>query len=166
MFKFSKKRVLALAAVAALAVAGIAYAYWTTSGGGTGSATADSASASPVGITGGSTTALVPNSSATYTLTLDNPNSGGAYVGNVYATLSTDAAHSTCDLSAFKVDNAATAWSSADNMIVANVTVPAKTGTTDGQSTVSSKVWFNDDGSNQDACKNAPIAIAYSTTAP
>jgi len=97
----SKKGIAALiaAVVAVGAITFGAYAYFTASGSGTGSATVGSAS--NIVLTGTITGTLYPNGApASVSVHAANPGSGSQNVGPVtLASITTDAAHSTCDLS-------------------------------------------------------------------
>ncbi|SDX22985.1 hypothetical protein SAMN05421504_102741 [Amycolatopsis xylanica] len=74
MRKFSKKTAIALGAAGALTVAGVAYAAWSSSGAGSGSVTSTSAINSTISPTGTSA-ALYPGATQTFTISVTNPNS-------------------------------------------------------------------------------------------
>jgi hypothetical protein len=160
--KFIKSK-KGLTVLATFVVAGIvavgAVAYWTTAGGGSGSGSAAANNASNLIVSGNSSTALAPGTSDTFTLTTENPNPGGAYLKKVTVVVSTDVAHSSCDMSWFKVDNAGA--TTPDNSIDVNSSVPAKAGLVNGSTTTPVEIWFNESGTDQDACKSAPLTLTY-----
>jgi hypothetical protein len=148
MFKFGKKRVLALATVAALAVAGIAYAYWTTTGSGSGSAT-NAASNGTLALHASFADGLTPGASEPVSFTADNTGTSNLYVGTVSSIVSTD--KPACDVSWFSVPDA-----------VVGQTIPH------GQSGVAltpgSTITFADSTTaNQDACKGAKVTLTLSS---
>jgi hypothetical protein len=146
MFKFSKKRVLALAAVAALAVAGIAYAYWTTTGSGTGSGSVASSNGT-LTLHGVVTDALTPAGTSAVTFTADNGGTSSLQVGTVHlVNVTTDAGHSGCAVADFTMPNV-----TEGDVIAAGASAVALTH--DGTITMA------DTSVNQDACKGAPLTL-------
>jgi hypothetical protein len=157
MFKFGKKRVLALATVAALAVAGIAYAYWTTSGSGSGTA--------PVGDVNGITVNQTSTISDLYpgrpaqSLSGDftNTNASKVYVHTVTASLASvdhgysDTSKPPCTIADFKLP---TDTATVDAEVASGTSVGTWSGPT---------VELTDTGLNQDNCKLATLHISYSS---
>jgi hypothetical protein len=150
MFKFGKKRVLALATVAALAVAGIAYAYWTTTGAGSGSA--DNASANGTLVLHASfAPGLTPGASEAVSFTADNKNTSSLQVGTVHSAVSIDKTHADlgCKASDFTVGD-----------VIANQRIPA---ITDGVALPSGSIAFADTADNQDGCKGATVTLTLTS---
>jgi hypothetical protein len=151
MFKFNKKRVLALATVAALAVAGIAYAYWTTTGAGTGSAT-NASSNGTIDLHASFADGLTPGGSKTVTFTADNAGTSSLRVGTVQSVVSIDAAHvalgcSVDDFSIADVDENQTIAAGATGVTLAHTGLIA----------------FADTAVNQDGCKGAKVTLTLSS---
>jgi hypothetical protein len=156
MFKFGKKRVLALAAVAALAVAGIAYAYWTTSGSGTGSATTGTNTAVTVTQVG-TISGLVPGGDAqAVDFKINNPASTPQYVATVAVSISSvtgpniSVAHP-CDASDFTLTDPDAI--SAD--LASGDTEFSPSGST---------LTLDDLTTNQDGCKGATVHLAFNAS--
>ncbi|HWH93874.1 MAG TPA: hypothetical protein VNT03_08430 [Baekduia sp.] len=148
LFRFTKKRALALAVVASLALAAGAYAYFTTTGSGTGSATVGTSTA--VVLHGTAPTTLYPGTSSVVTFTVDNPSSGHQIVRTIKLdSVETDAAHSTCVMTDYTMDDVAA------NQDVASG--PGKAITATGTLT------FNNTAASQDGCKNAPLTLRLSS---
>jgi hypothetical protein len=146
MFKFGKKRVLALATVAALAVAGIAYAYWTTTGSGTGSGSVASSNGT-LTLHGTAATALTPAGTSSVTFTADNPGTSSLQVGTVHlVNVTTDAAHSGCVVADFTMPD-----------VVEGDVIAA--GTSGTALTHDGTITMADTSANQDACKGAPLTL-------
>ena len=155
MFHTNRRKAM-LSVIATLVVAGAAFAYWTVGGSGTGSAsTADGAG----NLTANQTTTLTPlypgDSAQTISGDFNNTNSGPVYVGTVTASIASvtkavDAPAGTCDATDFTLASAA---------MTVNAEVPAGAGT--GAFTGATIQFNNKTGTNQDACKNATVALAY-----
>ena len=155
MFHTNRRKAM-LSVIATLVVAGAAFAYWTVGGSGTGSAsTADGAA----NLTANQTTTLTPlypgDSAQTISGDFNNTNSGPVYVGTVTASIASvtkavDAPAGTCDATDFTLASAA---------MTVNAEVPAGAGT--GAFTGATIQFNNKTGTNQDACKNATVALAY-----
>lgn len=158
MFTTVKQKLLALAAVAGLvAISTVAYAYWTAGGSGSGSASAGTTT--PLTAKQSSTlTAMYPGDSAqTISGTFDNPNPGPIYVTSVTVsvgavTKAAGAEAGTCDATDFTVANATMT-------VGAEVAAGTSKGTFSGAT-----IKFNNKATNQDACKNATVALSYSIT--
>lgn len=147
--KLSLKAVV-LGLVGVLVVGGAAFAYWTTTGSGTGAASSSTPSAVTVNQTS-SVTALAPGS-GTQALSgnFDNPNSGPVYVGAVTATV-TGTNKTGCDASDYTIAGTATV----NAQVAAGTAVGSWSGLT---------IAFNNKATtNQDACKGASVAIAYTS---
>lgn len=157
MFSTTKKKITAVLAVLGLcAISTAAYAYWTTTGAGSGTATAGNVT--PVTVVQTSTlTAMYPGDTAqTLSGNFNNPNPGSAYVTSVTAsvgtiTKATGAAAGTCDATDFTLAN--------PTMTVGS-DVPS--GTAKGAWT-GATIKFTNKATNQDACKNATVAISYTS---
>jgi hypothetical protein len=146
MFKFNKKRVLALAAVAALAVAGIAYAYWTTTGSGTGSGSVASSNGT-LTLHGVVADALTPGGSSSVTLTADNLGTSSLQVGTVTLDgVEVDALHSGCVVGDFTMPD-----------VPGGDVVPA--GVTGQTLTHHGTITMADTAISQDACKGATLTL-------
>jgi hypothetical protein len=154
MSLFTRKRTLVIGVVAAIAAAGAAFAYFTAGGSGSGTASAGTTSNLTVNQTT-TLTAMYPGDSAqTLSGNFDNPNPGSVYVGTVTASIGSvtkaaGAPAGTCDATDFTLASAA---------MTVNAQVP--TGNAQG-SWSGATIKFNNKGSNQDACKNATVALSY-----
>jgi hypothetical protein len=97
----SKKWLATAAGVVTVGVAATAaFAYFTTTGSGEGTATVGSSSA--VTLYGTTDTTLYPGTSGTVSFTVDNSSPGHQWIGTITLdSVSTDAAHSTCDTDDF-----------------------------------------------------------------
>jgi hypothetical protein len=127
----------AVAVLAALVVAGVAafgaYAYFTTT------------ASSTVTLHGTTASALYPGTSSTVNFTVDNSSSGNQYVGTVHlVSVSTDAAHSSCNLSDFTMPD-----------VVVNHDFAGGT----GQTVTATGTLSMADNGNQDACQGAPLTL-------
>jgi len=153
MPRISKKKVVAVLTGAAVVIAGagLAYAYWTNSGSGTG--TAATGSNSPITVNQTSTVSgLAPGLPAqSLAGNFDNSNTSPVYVTAVTATVTgTDT-----------VGCGATDYTIAGTAPVAAQVPP---GTSVGAWTGLTIQFNNKPGVNQDACKNAVVAIAYASS--
>lgn len=145
------KKTTAILTVALLTVAGGAYAYWTNTGSGTG--TADTGTNVAVVVNQTSTVSgLAPGLPAqALSGNFDNPNASPVYVAAVTATV-TGTDKSGCGPTDYTI--AGTAPVAAQ--VGAGTGVGAWTGLT---------IQFNNkSGTNQDACKNAEVTIAYTSS--
>jgi hypothetical protein len=152
----TKRRTKVVALTAALVLAGgAAFAFWTAGGSGTGSATTGNVTALTV-VQTSTISGLAPGLAAqTLSGNFNNPNSGPVHVATVTASISsvTDAggnAITGCDSSDYTLANA---------VMTVNADVPA--GNAQGSWT-GATIAFNNKPSNQDACKNAVVHLAYS----
>lgn len=143
-----------LAVAGFVAVSTVAYAYWTAGGSGSGSAAAGTATP----LTANQTTTLAgmyPGGSAqTIAGTFDNPHPGSIFVTSVTVSISGvtkagGAPAGTCD---------ATDFTLASSTMSVGASVPSGTGK--GAFT-GATIEFNDKPSNQEACKNATVALSY-----
>jgi hypothetical protein len=151
-----KRRTKILALTAALVLAGgAAFAFWTAGGSGTGSATTGDVTALTV-VQTSAVTGLAPGLPAqTLSGKFNNPNSGPVHIATVTASIAsvTDGAGNAitgCDSSDYTLANAT---------MTVNADIPA--GTAQGAWTGATLAFFNK-ASNQDACKNAVVHLAYS----
>lgn len=145
----SKKAVAVAAGVVVLVVAaGVAYAYWTNTGSGTGQATTGTNDSLVINQTS-TITDLAPGTPAqVLSGTFDNPNDSPVFVTSVTATVTgTDQAG--CDATNYTIAGSAP--------VNAQVPVGDGVGAWSGLT-----IQFNNKADvNQDACKNAVVAIAY-----
>lgn len=151
-----KKRnsVVVLAIIGAIAMAGAAYAYWSAGGSGTGSATTGTNAPIVAKQTSTNSNMYPGDSAQTISGNFDNGNAGPAYVSTVTVSIgsvvkATGAPAGTCDATDYTLANAT---------MTVNAEVPA--GTAKGAFTGAS-IKFNNKASNQDACKNATVNLAY-----
>jgi hypothetical protein len=153
----TKRALAALSALAVLALVGSAIAYFTNTGSGTGSATVGSSSA--VTLAGTITGTLYPaGNPASVSVLVTNPASSSQYVNKVQlASITTDAGHSTCDLS---MSGATPAFTMSDILVAQTLT---KSGTAGDHATVTGSLQMNDTGVSQDACQNAPLTVHFTS---
>jgi hypothetical protein len=158
MRKPNKKIVAVMAlTVALLGAGGAAFAYWTAGGAGTGSATSGTGS---IALTVNQTTVLAgmqPGDTAqTVSGTFGNTNTSPVYVTSVTASIGAvtkagGAPAGTCDATDFTL---ASAVMPVGHEVAVGNPVDAWTGAT---------IKFNNKAAtNQDACKGATVALAYS----
>lgn len=153
--KRTQRTVAAAVTITALG-AGVAVAYWTTSGSGTGSAAAGTVAAVTV-VQTSTISDVVPGATAqTLSGTFNNPNSGPVYVSTVTASIDSvskdgGAPAGTCDASDYTLANAT---------MTVNAEVPAGDGV--GAWTGATIAFNNKTDTNQDACQNATVTLAYS----
>jgi hypothetical protein len=154
---FMRKRTLVLSVVAVLALTGGAIAYFTNSGSGTG--TASVGTSSEITLAGTITGTLYPaGDAADVSVLVTNPGSGSQHVGDVQlASITTDTAHSTCDLS---VSGSNAAFTMADIPVQTTLT---KSGTATDHTTVTGSLQMNDTGVSQNDCKNAPLTLHFTS---
>jgi hypothetical protein len=163
MRKFLKsKKGIALLATMIVAVAATvsAYAYFTDSGAGTGSATVGTSST--VSLAGTITGTLYPaGDPAGVSVLVQNTGSGSQYVDTItLASITTDAGHSACDLS---VSGLNPAFTMADIAVATDLTKDnGAAGGTD-QTTKTGSLQMNDTGVSQNACKNAPLTLHFTS---
>jgi hypothetical protein len=153
-FKFTKKRVLTVLSIAGvLAVAGVAYGYFTASGSGTGSASVGNASG--ITLSGTITGTLYPaGDPASVSVDVTNPGSASQHVGSVKLdSITTDADHSTCDVSVGGTNPAFT---------MANIPVNQTLAAGD-TTTVSGSLQMNDTGASQNDCQGAALTLHFSS---
>ena len=157
MRKFPRKALVAGGLVATIAIGGIAFAFFTNAG--TGSGTASVGTSSTVTLAGTITGTLYPaGAPASVSVLVTNPGSGSQYVGSVtLASITTDAAHSACDLS---VSGANRAFTMADISVASTLT---KSGTAGDHTTVSGSLQMNDTGIAQDTCQGAPLTLHFTS---
>lgn len=162
MKKFlSGKKAIALGVVAALVVTAGAYAYFTASGSGTGSASVGTSS--PVSLAGTITGTLYPGGSAAgVSVHVANTGSGAQYVDKVHLdSITTDPAHAACDLS---VSGTNAAFTMADISVATDLAKDDGTANSGSdETTKTGELTMNDTGVSQDACKNAPLTLHFSS---
>lgn len=150
----SRRVQLVVAGAAAFGIATAAYAYWTAGGSGSGSASAAGTQAPLTAHQTSSLSAMYPGDTAqTLAGDFSNTNSGPIHVATVTVSIaSVDKAvgvQGTCDASDFTLANA---------VMPVGAEVPAgeHVGSFSGAT-----IRFNDKASNQDACKDATVNLAY-----
>jgi hypothetical protein len=161
MFRFTKKRIVALGAVASLAVAGAAFAYFTDSGSGSGTAGVGSSAGYTVAVTTG-TQALFPAgpTNSVHVLVTNNGHGAQRISSLVPTTVTADKA------------GCVTAFSSGGSndptkdFYIAPITVPANTtlapaGSAGNTYATDTTVQMNDTGVSQDNCQGATLTITY-----
>jgi hypothetical protein len=157
--KLTRKRVLAAGCViGVVAFAAVAFAYWTTSGSGSGSATAGTDAG--VTVAGNPGDGIYPGGDVPVTTTITNSSSTQAqYVTNLHVAISIDATHAGngCDASWFtyKADSEPSGDSN-PHTVALDTEIAAS-----GSHQVLGKVFMANTATNQDACKNATINLAY-----
>ncbi len=153
MFRISKKKVVAVLTGTAVIVtgAGLAFAYWTNTGSGTGEATTGSNSAIVVNQTT-TVSGLAPGLPAqSLAGNFDNANASPVYVAAVTATVT-----GTDTVGCGPTDYTIAGTAPVAAQVPPGNDVGAWTGLT---------IQFNNKaGVNQDACKNAVVAIAYASS--
>ena len=155
MSRLIGRRGIVLGVVASLVVAGAAFAYWTAGGSGTGTGSTAGAQTALTANQTTSLTAMYPGDTAqTISGTFDNPNSGPVYVSTVTVSIASvtkaaSAPAGTCDATDYTLASAAM---TVNSEIAAGTGKGAFTGAT---------LKFNNKASNQDACKNATVNLAY-----
>lgn len=150
-FAKTKRSTLLVAslATALLVGGGVAFAYWTTTGSGTGSAA--SGTSSPVTVTQTNTiTGLYPGGPAQdINLNIANSNDAAQYLAKV----------------AVSVDSTTDQNCTAADFTVTDATIGAEvpSGATNAYagSSTGATIKMNDTSSNQDACKNVTINLAF-----
>ena len=149
----NKKRALLTAGITSLVLVAVAIAFYTTTGSGSGEGTTDSAYALNLSIEGDVPAGLVPGAAIDLVdEKVTNPNDGSAKVTTVKATsivVGTDS--DACD------DD----WFSIDDVPVNTVLAPS--GETGDSTTFAATIEMTDEATNQDACKNQPIAITWAS---
>lgn len=135
--------------VIAVVGAGVAFAFWTTGGSGTGTATTGTNATITVNQTS-TITGLAPGSPAqTLSGTFTNNNTAPVFVTSVSATV-TGTSDPGCTATDYTIAGSAPV----------NAQVPVGTG---GSWTGLTIAFNNKVGTNQDACKNATVNIAYTS---
>ena len=158
MFKFTKRRGVALGLILTLAVSGGAYAYWTSGGSGTGTGTAATTTTNVTVVQTTTLTPMYPGDSAqTLSGNFTNTNGGPVYVGTVTASIASvtkavGAPAGTCDSTDFTLTNPA---------MTVNAQIPS--GAAQGSWT-GATIRFNNKPTSQDQCKGATVNLAYAVS--
>jgi len=150
MRRLSTKKTVAVGGVAALVIVGggAAYAYWTNNGSGTGQATTGSNLSIVVNQTS-TITGLAPGLPAqTLSGNFDNPNTSPVYVTAVTAAV-TGTDKTGCDATDYTIGGSAP------------VNAEVAAGTAVGSWSGLTIAFNNKPATNQDACKDAVVTIAY-----
>lgn len=154
MRKYPKWATVGATTVGAVALSGVAYAYWSAGGSGTGSA--DTGTNVPITAVQTSTVSAMAPGIAAQTLTgnFTNTNAGPVYVSTVTASIASVTKGGSpvagCDATDYALANA---------VMTVNAEVPA--GTATGSWTGATIAFNNKSLVNQDACKNATVALSY-----
>ena len=148
MHKPTRKTAIVLGTVLLVSVGGAAYAYWTSTGSGTGTAQSGNTLAVVVNQTT-TVTGLAPGLPAqSLAGNFTNPNAGPVYVTTVTATVTgTDK----------------TGCGPTDYLIAGAAGVGAQVPSGTGGAWTGLTIQFNNKGTNQDACKDALVTIAYAS---
>lgn len=156
-----RRKVVAATIVALLAFAGAAFAYWTTTGSGTGSATTGTSTAVTVAQTG-TITALAPGSgSQPVDFTVTNPKGTAQYLHSV-----TFAISSITKVSDGSPATGCSTVGGVDFTLVQPTAINADLPTGDTPYSPSNgSIAMNDTTSNQDACQNVTIHLAFTANA-
>ena len=143
--------ILALLVVGVIAATG-AYAYWTQSGSGSGNASTGTTSSITVNQTS-TVTGLFPGGPAqALSGNFDNPNTSPVLVQTVAASVTGTSAGASCGAANYAI---------AGSPATVNSSVPSGNGVGSWSGMTLRMV---DTGSNQDACKNATVTIAYTSS--
>jgi hypothetical protein len=148
MSRFKKRTAVVLGVIGALVLGGVAFAFWTNTGSGTGSASTATNSSITVNQTS-PISGLAPGKPAqTLSGDFDNPNDTPVFVSSVTAAV-TETDQAGCD--------------ETDYTIAGSATVNAEVDPGNGEGSWSGlTIQFNNKaGTNQNACKNAAVTIAY-----
>lgn len=144
---------LLIAAAALVLVGGAVFAYWTNTGTGTGSTTTGTNGAITI-VQTDSSVALVPGGpSSTVSGTFDNPNTGPVHVTSVTATLASvtgSVGTPACTVADYQLETD-------------TVAVGAQAAEDDTTTWSGIKIRMLNSATNQDACKNATIHLAYTS---
>lgn len=141
------------AALALLLIGGVAFAYWTNTGSGAGSATTGTNTAITIVQTNSSATLYPGGASSTLSGTFSNPNTSPVYVNDVTATLASVSGSTgtpACTVADYQLE-------------VATISVDAEVAADDTTAWSGIKVRMLNSSTNQDACKNATINLAYTS---
>lgn len=161
MRKSRKASIVVGSTVGALAIGGAAFAYWSTNGSGDGSAATSPGVTDGVTITQASLNQMFPGDSVQHIkLTATNESGESVYVKDVDGVLSVTSSDGACDATDFKVNDAALASDGAFSTTWSGVEIAA--GEASEEQDVAT-IQFNDKGTLQDGCKNAVVAIAYTS---
>ncbi len=156
--KVKRKRIAAVATGAALTfiVGGVAFAYWTTGGAGTGSAATGDVSNVTIVATSPAVTGLYPGGpAAPISGKFNNPNSGSVFVNQV--TVAVDPAWK-------KTGGTLPDCTAADFTVVQPGATAAQIPAGNAQgSWTGASIALKNTGANQDNCKNATVALVFSS---
>jgi hypothetical protein len=151
--RFSKRAAyVTSAAIAALLVAGVAFAYFTSTGSGTGTATVGT-SADNIEVTGTVTDLLYPDGpGAEVTFTATNPEAFDQKLSTIELSGVTTTAVG-CDTDVFHMADVVVG---PEGNLAPNATNVALTAT--------GTLYMDDNGLNQDDCKNATLDLTFTTS--
>lgn len=148
-----KTAALLIAAAALVLVGGVAFAYWSNTGSGTGSATTGSNTPITIVQTASSVPLVPGGASSTVSGTFNNPNSSPVFVTSVTATLASvsgSVGTPACTVADYQLETA-------------TVAIGAQAAADDTTTWSGIKVRMLNSGTNQDACKNATVNLAYTS---
>jgi len=149
--RFGKRAAaLTVALVAMLIVGSVAYAWFSSNGSGSGSASVGTA-ADNITVTGTAAGALYPGGTTTVSFTASNPATFKQKLSTIH--LSSVTAPVGCTNTWFTMNDVSVAAEGVLNAGASNVALTA-TGT----------VTMAESGTNQDACKNASLTLAFTTS--
>ncbi|PZS18460.1 MAG: hypothetical protein DLM57_06280 [Pseudonocardiales bacterium] len=158
MSKFSRKKIVAvLVGVGVVAVGGgLAFAYWTSSGTGTGTAGTGTGASTLVITQTSVISGMAPGVAAqTISGTVANNATNSAFVTSVTVSIS----------GVTKAAGAPAGTCAAADYTLSGATMPVNVDVAAGTSTnfTGATIAFNNTGSNQDGCKGATVALAYTS---
>jgi hypothetical protein len=136
--------------VAVLLVSSIAYAYFSSTGTGSGTASVGTA-ANNISVTGSTTGALYPGGSVTVSFTASNPATFKQKLSTIQFTGVT-APPAGCSATWFHMSDVNVAGEGVLNAGATNVAL-----------TVTGSLSMDESGTNQDACQNASLTLAFTT---
>jgi hypothetical protein len=152
MARFTHKKKISFVAVAIVLVSGgAAFAYWTNLGSGTGTAATGANAAITISQSGSSAVLQPGGPSSTLSGTFTNPNTSPVFVNTLTATLASvtgSVGTPACTIADYELETA-------------SVTIGAQVAVDDTTAWSGIKVRMLNSSTNQDACKNATVNLAY-----
>jgi hypothetical protein len=156
MFRRISRKALIFGAVTSLVVVAAAIAYWTTSGSGTGSATAGTSTAVTVSQVG-TISALVPGGAAqAVDFKINNPASTPQYITSVAVSMT--------GVTGPNIDGTHPCTTADFTLVQPTATYGDLTTGDHTYSPSGATLKLNNTASNQDGCKNATVALAFSAS--
>ena len=165
MMRFTHKKTAAVAVTAVLALSGggIAFAYFTAGGSGSGSANVGSAPTDAFSITStGPSSPLLPgNPPQSFEVDVANTTGQAAYVGTVYMKVMTyQESGDAATAEGADIVGCTASWFSVTDSVDVDQVVPAH----GSVSSTTPTIQMPAQSLNQDACKDASVGIAFTTT--